>query len=270
MQLVSATNQLQFLPNGGTNKSITVNTANPVNSTVITIPDPGASTDTFALVGKSQTFTGSTTFNNGDLTTQGIVCKSVSSFSVANNTSAIHTYIDGSHSTFYDKGTSDMGGHIFRNNNGATVLCSLQSTGATFPFGIQGLSSAPASGQIGEFVRSYNGAYNYTTSNNPVSALNITLPSAGVWLISAMGVFICTSGTHVAQYMCISTASGTFSGALAGDNYSLGSATTTSMTLTIPSYYVVTTASTIFYLNVQANFSGIEEVACRLSAVRIC
>ena len=58
----AATNQIQLVP-GGSGNSVTLTTTNPATSTVITIPDPGATTDTFALLGKSQTFTGTNTFS---------------------------------------------------------------------------------------------------------------------------------------------------------------------------------------------------------------
>ena len=153
----------------------------------MTIPDPGASTDTFALIGKTQTFTGACSFTNYDLTSQGIVCKAVSGFSVPSNTSAIHTYVNGNNDTYYDKGTNDSGGHTFRNNNGSNNLASFQTNGATLPNGVIGLTTAPSTGKVGEVIRVYNPSYNYYGSGNPAAALTITLPSAGVWDVVSNG-----------------------------------------------------------------------------------
>jgi hypothetical protein len=202
--LVSSSNQLQFLP-GATGHSTTITTTNPASNVTITLPDPGASTDTFALIGKTQTFTGANTFNN-----------------------------------------------------------------ASFPNGIPGNLNTPTSGQIGEFISSSISSYNYTVTTTPVQVLSITL-SAGNWTISAMGVFINTGGSQTAQYMCISTTSASFSGVTAGDNYALGSCTTTSLTMSIPNYHVALTSSTTLYLNCQVNFSsGVEEIYARISAIRTC
>jgi hypothetical protein len=60
-----ASNQLAVQPGGGVAKKFIFTASAPAQDTTLTWPDPGAAAGTFALLERTQTFTGANTFNTG-------------------------------------------------------------------------------------------------------------------------------------------------------------------------------------------------------------
>ena len=131
---------------------------------------------------------------------------------------------------------------------------------------------APAAGYIGEQIRSYASGVGLS-NNNPANITSISL-TAGVWDISAATDVV--FGTSAGAYLisAISTTSGSVTtGSVQGDSrvtITPAAATFAELWGAIPSYRVVLTATTTYYLTTQAGFAaGVTTATGRISATRV-
>jgi len=127
-------------------------------------------------------------------------------------------------------------------------------------------NTAPPSGFIGEYLRTYGSAA--TTSGVTLNVCSETL-TAGVWDISAIGNFQFT-GVTSAQFMCISLTTVSFAAAIPGDNYALSNNVSGNVTLSIPSWRLLVTGTQNIFLVANMSFStGACQSFGRLSATRV-
>ena len=131
-------------------------------------------------------------------------------------------------------------------------------------------NTAPSAGFLGEQLTA-NAVGTSVSNNTPVSIANISL-TAGVWDVSAVGVFAFT-GVNTAQILVISsTINDVTTGVTSGINRvsrTLG-VTTTGNTLCIPQYRIALSATTTYYVNTNQLFStGTATVDARITATRV-
>lgn len=135
-----------------------------------------------------------------------------------------------------------------------------------------GTNDDAASTFVGEVRRSYQGATNVpaaTTAWGDTVSFSLT---AGDWDLSAVAVFTLNGSVATQVDLAISPNSGTSSSGLSvADNWAQGPApTTVPSTLTISNFRVSISATTTYYLKVNATYSaGTPQVAARFSARRV-
>jgi hypothetical protein len=132
-----------------------------------------------------------------------------------------------------------------------------------------GLNQEPSAGYLGEQIRSAASAVSVSVG----IATNITSISltAGVWDISGIGQLTNTGANLSEIRLAISANSASFTGTVDGDSsIQMETSLSTLLSASVPSYRVVLTASTTYYLVGQAVFAlGTTTAAGRISATRV-
>jgi hypothetical protein len=132
-----------------------------------------------------------------------------------------------------------------------------------------GLNQTPSSGYLGEQIRS--SASSVSLSNGLAANITSISLTAGVWDISGV-TQITNTGANLADIrLGISTNTASFTGTVPGDSsVQIEPALATILSATIPSFRVVLTSTTTYYLVGQAIFTlGTTTAAGRISATRV-
>lgn len=129
-----------------------------------------------------------------------------------------------------------------------------------------GVAQAPSAGFIGEQISSVtSGAVTSTVISN-ITSISVT---AGVWDISCAAQVL-PSVSITSMNLAISANSASFTGTGSGDSLlQYGTAASSVLGLSIPSFRVVLTSTTTYYLVQQSTFSGTATAAGRISATRV-
>lgn len=148
-------------------------TINPSTSYTLTIPDVGTSsfvmTAGVQTIGGTKTFTGSTAVNNL-FSANFHLFPSVGTNVVPPDHAQISRYnIDGN--VYFDQGTGNTQGFIFRNNDGANTLFRIEQTGITMPS--MALTNTSNQLTLGEFDLA-------TISITPTADYTLTIPDTTV------------------------------------------------------------------------------------------
>lgn len=122
-----------------------------------------------------------------------------------------------------------------------------------------GLNQAPSAGFIGEQLRGYQSSAQGMTNNTGLSLTSVSL-TAGVWDVSCLAQFSAGATTTVNQIqLSISATNNTIAGNYGDDSLAWTSSTAGVVglipVLTIPSFRVTLTTTTIYYMVAQAIFS---------------
>jgi hypothetical protein len=146
--------------------------------------------------------------------------------------------------------------------NTQTITTTTQ-IGGTIP---GGRFQAPSAGYLGEHIRSYAaGAITSTVVSN-VTSISLT---AGIWDVSAIATSA-SSVTNTTLKIAISANSASFTGTQDPDSaISMTVAASQQISASIPSFRVTLTATTTYYLVIQATFGGSSTGAGRISATRV-
>src|ERR1044072_3720405 len=178
--LNQGTNQVVFRPDG-TGTTVTVNTANPVSNTVVTIPDPLTAAANFVLSQGAQTIVGQITFSNAiklTKSTNQIVLQPGGS----GNTVTIHTGTPSSSTVISIPDPITTTANFLISEGNQIVNGGITFTAAT--------TFAPAGGQI-RIKPGGSGNEIVLTTTNPAATRAYTLIDAG-----ADAAFVMTRGTQ--------------------------------------------------------------------------
>ncbi len=281
----AASNQLKFTGNGGGNQIRTMNIAATTTvGEVITLPDSGGS-DTFALLGATQTFTATTTLNSGklggnlnansnkitslaapsttgDALSQGnAISATTGTFSgivqVPNGTAGapgLHPANDATTGLY-----STIAGNLLVTASGALIAgcastTALAGNGAWISHGTTTNDNALA-GFVGEYVVSTSGTVNITNGQfTNITSINLT---AGDWDVSGFIEFVPNTGTGITLSTGVISL---FSGNTSTDHVeSLNLIIATGSTLVwgySQTYRVSTATTPTVYLKSRIDFSG--------------
>jgi len=163
--------------------------------------------------------------------------------------------------------TSSLGVPSIDTTNFAVLTTGLQLKG-------NNANTAPPAGFIGEQIRSYvaNGSpitlSTATTTN--ITSVNLT---AGVWDVSCLVGYVATATTSVTKTQCSISATQSVIDSTFGDNsvsLQLAANVAAQPVLSIPTYRVLLSATTTYYLNANATFTvGAYSTYGRISATRV-
>jgi hypothetical protein len=134
-----------------------------------------------------------------------------------------------------------------------------------------GVFQAPSAGFIGEQIRSQNSGVSLSTGT-PANITSIDI-TAGIWDVSAIAQTIFSIAGQ-AWNVAISANSASFTGTVAGDSLFqtnvAGASTSTALAGAIPSFRIILTTTTTYYLVVQdTHGSGTSTATGRISATRV-
>ncbi len=137
------------------------------------------------------------------------------------------------------------------------------------------VSTAPSAGMIGEQIRAViaSGSATALTTNTPLSITSISL-TPGIWDLSGIVGFVSNAATSTTQtQMSLSQTNNTIISSTYGDQSianTFPALLADQVTITIPSYRVSLSATTIYYLVVQATFTlNTLSAYGRISATRV-
>jgi hypothetical protein len=241
--------------------------------TILFSPITSSGTSTLGLTysGMDTTAQNVTCITFGGSGTQGTTSCSYSSgtasaMSISSSAGVTACYIASTNTnTVAGAGTLNYNNLIFPVSQSAKLGTTTQVGGVA----AGGLTQAPSSGFIGEQIRAFAGAVSFS-NNNPANVTSISL-TAGVWDVTGLIDAVFT-GIGTTVQVGISPTTGTLAGN-SGDqqtNFVGAIATNGQISLTIPAWRVVLTATANYFLIANVVFStGACTISGRISATRV-